>query len=70
MLAALLLLTLAPAQDSPFDVHERSIPEIQRALERGQTTSVELVRQYLRRIEAYDLAGPELRSVVHVSPHM
>ena len=40
-----------------FDVVEVTIAELRDALETGRTTSVELVRAYLARIDAYD--GPE-----------
>ncbi len=37
-----------------FDVIEATIPEMQRAMEDGRTTSRELVRQYLSRIAIYE----------------
>ncbi|UWF76994.1 MULTISPECIES: amidase [Microbacterium] len=37
-----------------FDVYERSIADLRRALETGATTAVELVDAYLARIDAYD----------------
>ncbi|MFT4232160.1 MAG: amidase [Leucobacter sp.] len=53
-----------------IDVVEATIAELRRALEAGETTSVELVRAYLARIDAYD--GPEtdtrLNSVVVRNP--
>ena len=66
----LLLLTLAAstAQSAPFDGFEKSIPELQGAMERGEVTSVELVRQYLARIEAFDRRGPTLNSMLTVNP--
>ena len=38
----------------PFDVVERTIPELQNAMETGQVTSRQLVERYLARIAAYD----------------
>ena len=42
-----------------FDVVEATIAELRDALETGVTTSVELVRAYRERIEAYDAADTE-----------
>ena len=50
-----------------FDVFEKSITELQQALEEGTTTSVELVEQYLARVTAYDKQGPKLNSIVRVN---
>ena len=50
-----------------FDVFEKSITELQRALDEGAITSVNLVEQYLARIAAYDKQGPELNSIVRVN---
>lgn len=51
-----------------FDVVEASIASLRAALESGETTSEELVRAYLARIEAYDSAGPRLNAVVVPNP--
>lgn len=51
-----------------FDVVEKPIAELRRALEAGETTSVELVTAYLARIDAYDVAGPKLNAVVVRNP--
>lgn len=50
-----------------FDVFEKSITELQLALDEGVITSVNLVEQYLARIAAYDKQGPELNSIVRVN---
>ncbi|SEI01919.1 MULTISPECIES: amidase [unclassified Leifsonia] len=50
------------------DVVEAPISELRRALEAGDTTSEELVAAYLARIDAYDVAGPRLHSVVVRNP--
>ena len=44
----------APADQKPFSVVERSIPELQAALKSGRVTSHELVQQYLTRIATYE----------------
>lgn len=51
-----------------FEVHERSIPELQAAQTEGRVTSRQLVQSYLARIAAYDQAGPALNAVVLLNP--
>lgn len=51
-----------------FDVMEKSIAELNLALEAGTVTSQELVEQYLARIEAYDVRGPALNAIVTLNP--
>lgn len=46
----------------------RSLPEISAALADGKTTSEELVKAYLARIEAIDRSGPVLQAVLTVNP--
>ena len=53
---------------SRFDVVETGIAELRRALETGETTSVELVDAYLARMDAYDTAGPRLNAVIVRNP--
>jgi amidase len=52
-----------------YPVVEKSIAELRAALASGDTTSVELVRSYLHRIETYDHNGIRLNSVVELNPH-
>ena len=47
-----------------FDVQERSITELEAALDAGEVTSRELVDGYLARIAAYDQVGPGLNAMV------
>ncbi len=49
-------------------VENTTIAELQEALAAGRTNSVELVRAYSARIEAYDRAGPKLNSVRELNP--
>jgi amidase len=49
----------------PFSVIEATIPEMQRAMREGRTTSRELVRMYLARIGTYE---PLLHAVLAVNP--
>lgn len=50
------------------DLREVTIDELQAALEKGETTSLELVRAYKARIEAIDWSGPSLHSVIELNP--
>ncbi|MGB1401871.1 MAG: hypothetical protein ACPG6K_08115, partial [Pseudohongiellaceae bacterium] len=63
----LLVLILLSAQlayaQADFNVFEASIADLQEALSGGHVTSVQLVNQYIERIEAFDRGGPELNSV-------
>lgn len=61
-------ITFNVSAQSQFSVYEASISEIQNALESGQTNSVQLVEQYLNRIQAYDKQGPMLNSIVRNNP--
>jgi len=47
---------------------ERSIEDLQRAMQAGAITSRTLVDFYLARIEAYDKQGPALNAIVAVNP--
>ncbi|ERK70391.1 hypothetical protein N136_03267, partial [Leifsonia aquatica ATCC 14665] len=51
-----------------IDVVEAGIARLREALERGETTSVQLVEAYLARMEAYDASGPRLNAVVVRDP--
>ncbi|RKO20693.1 amidase [Pseudarthrobacter phenanthrenivorans] len=53
---------------SRFDVVEAGIARIRAALQAGQVTSEELVRQYLERIEKYDSSGIRLNALVVMNP--
>ncbi|MBI3401814.1 MAG: amidase [Acidobacteria bacterium] len=52
-----------------YDVVEKTIPELAAALRNGETTSQELVRVYLTRIEAYDHQGPALNAIIALNPN-
>jgi amidase len=49
-------------------LEEASIPELQAAMKAGRTSSVSLVRWYLRRIARVDKEGPGLSSVAEINP--
>lgn len=69
LLQALLFVHDLSAKQQDFDVYELSIPELQAAMERGETTSEELVQGYLKRIEAFDRHGPKLNAMIHINPN-
>ena len=57
------------ARQSPsFDVVEKSIEELQRALAASEVTSRDLVDLYLARIDAYDQHRPSLNALVALNP--
>jgi Asp-tRNA(Asn)/Glu-tRNA(Gln) amidotransferase A subunit family amidase len=69
-LAAVLASDSAPvdAQTPKFEVTEKSITELQRAMSLGQVTSRQLVQAYLDRIAAYDQKGPALNAMSYINP--
>ncbi|MCZ0971027.1 hypothetical protein O1L55_05030 [Streptomyces albulus] len=54
-----------------FDVVETGIADLRAALEKGETTAVELLDAYLARIDAYDRPGTAtaLNAMVVMNPH-
>ncbi len=53
---------------APFSPYEATIADIQAAYAAGTTTCADLAEWYLDRIAAYDRSGPELNSIITVSP--
>src|SRR5919201_1668317 len=64
--ALVLSLFAATPQRTPFNVVEASIPEMQKALREGRTTSHELVQQSLNRIATYE---DKLHAAITVNPN-
>lgn len=62
------VVVLARQAQGAVKVEERDIESLAADLAAGRTTSEELVRAYLRRIEAIDRHGPTLRAVLAVNP--
>src|SRR5437879_7147955 len=52
-----------------FQLIEATIADIHDAFRSGALTPEELVRMYLARVAAYDQAGPQLNSFMHVNEH-
>src|SRR4051812_304861 len=67
-IAALLLLTTSAAHAGSVALADASIEEINKAFARGTLTSEKLVALSLKRIEAYDDAGPKLNALITVNP--
>ena len=53
----------------PFDVLEKTIPELAAAMKAGTVTSKALVQAYLARIDAYDHRGPAINAIIMVNPN-
>jgi amidase len=67
-LASVFAVTASAQKPAPFQIEETTIAGIQRAFKAGQMTCRGLVEQYLKRIDAYDKAGPALNAIVVVNP--
>jgi amidase len=67
MLLLVLAMPAAAAEDTVC-IENASIGELQAALAAGRITSVDLVRGYTARIEAYDRAGPHLNAIRELNP--
>jgi Asp-tRNA(Asn)/Glu-tRNA(Gln) amidotransferase A subunit family amidase len=75
--AALLLVFLvsdalggAPPRLAPaFEVSEKSVSELARAMTAGEVTSRQLTEQYLARMAAYDKSGPAINAMIAINPH-
>ncbi|CAE6442977.1 unnamed protein product [Rhizoctonia solani] len=57
----------APSIKYP-DLYEASIKELQDGLDKGDFTSVDLVKAYFARIDEVNLKGPKLRAVIELNP--
>ncbi len=66
-LASLVMASTASA--APYDVSEKSIAALDADMAAGRVTSEQLVRAYLARIDAIDVHGPALRSVISINPN-
>lgn len=58
----------SPRELASFDVTEKSIDDLQKALRDRQITSRQLVELYLARIDAYDQRGPALNAIIALNP--
>jgi Asp-tRNA(Asn)/Glu-tRNA(Gln) amidotransferase A subunit family amidase len=53
-----------------FTVFEKSVPELQSAMTRGEVTSEDIVGEYLTRLTLYDRNGPTFRSLLSLNPRV
>lgn len=68
LVASFLVQTDTGTRPQTYDAFDKTIPELQKAMESGEVSSVELVHQSLERIETFDRRGPQLRAMVFVNP--
>lgn len=61
--------TQSTRPDAAVEVMEATIPELQKWMSEGKTTSKALVQAYLARIEAYDARGPRLNAIIAINPN-
>ena len=59
---------LVAPSPTPFSVHERSVVDLQRAMNDNVITSEDVTREYLARLTLYDRHGPAFRSVLAINP--
>jgi len=52
----------------PFTAFEKTVPQLQDAMTRGELTAEDLVRDYLVRLTKYDRNGPSFRSILSINP--
>jgi len=67
-LLAALLLASPVARAAEFDLTTASVADMQAAMEAGALTSEKLVELYLKRIAAFDEAGPKINAVLALNP--
>ena len=52
----------------PFELEEITVTELQDGMESGKYTAKSITQMYLDRIEAVDMSGPELNSIIELNP--
>jgi Asp-tRNA(Asn)/Glu-tRNA(Gln) amidotransferase A subunit family amidase len=68
-LAAVAATIAGQQKPAPLQIEDATIAGIHAALKSGQITCRGLVERYLKRIDAYDKAGPALNAIVVVNPN-
>jgi amidase len=66
--AAIAVAMVATAGAAQLDLTTATIAELDTAMAQGKLTSEQLVRLYLKRIEAYDKHGPAINAVILLNP--
>ena len=64
---AVSLTSAQQTSSGPFQLEETTIAQIHAALKSRQLTCRGLVEQYLKRIEAFDKAGPAINAIVEIN---
>jgi amidase len=59
---------MTSGNNESFMFMDATITQLQAAMETGKVTSKDLVEMYLRRIDAYDRQGPQLRAMLAINP--
>lgn len=68
VLLALLACSAGSSLAESVDLSKATVADLNAAFDAGTLSSEKLVSMYLARIEAYDKAGPKLRSVINLNP--
>jgi amidase len=58
----------AALSDKALQIVEATIAQMQAAMTRGGTTSLDLVNTYLERIASIDESGPHINSILELNP--
>ena len=58
----------AAAASASFRWNEGTIAELQAAMASGETTALQLTRDYISRVETMDWSGPRLNSMIEINP--
>src|SRR5262245_66556945 len=64
---ALILMSTSARAQAPFHLQEATIDQIRAALMAGRVSCRDLIAHYLKRIDAYDHAGPALNALQTVN---
>lgn len=67
-LAVLTALSATQADAATLDLTTATIEQLNAAMNSGKVTSEQLVKLYLKRIEAYDKQGPAINAVITLNP--
>src|SRR5262249_12061604 len=53
---------------APFELAEVTVEQLQKGMGSGQQTARSITESYLKRIDAVDKRGPELRAIIETNP--
>jgi amidase len=66
--SSFVLMSSQSDKSAPFRIVETSIDDIHAAMKAGKLTTHQLIQGYLDRINAYDKRGPNINSIISLSP--